>query len=117
MNLRILRLALAFCAISCCFAQGYENPVVRGMNPDPPVVRVGSDYYLVTSSMSFYPGCPIYHSLDLIHWQRIGYALTSAAQFSLQKNHGKPNIYAATLRYHDGTFYVGSPHQTSKIVR
>lgn len=87
-------------------AEEYENPVVRGMNSDPSIVRVGQDYYLVTSSLEFYPGCPIYHSRDLVNWQRIGYALTTPKQFSVQKNHGHPMMYAATLRYHKGTFYL-----------
>ena len=84
----------------------YENPVVRGVNPDPSIVRVGEDYYLVNSSFSFYPGCPIRHSRDLVNWELIGYALTRPSQFSLDKNHGSAQLYAATLRYHDGTFYV-----------
>jgi alpha-N-arabinofuranosidase len=84
----------------------YENPVVRGVNPDPSIIRVGEDYYLVNSSFSFYPGCPIRHSRDLVNWELIGYALTRPSQFSLDKNHGSAQLYAATLRYHDGTFYV-----------
>jgi beta-xylosidase len=54
----------------------YENPVVRGFNPDPSVIRVGEDYYLVNSSFSFYSGCPIRHSRDLVNWELIGYAST-----------------------------------------
>lgn len=84
----------------------YRNPVVRGVNPDPSIVRVGQDYYLVTSSMFFYPGCPIYHSRDLVNWRLIGHALTRPSQFRLEENRGNPMMYAATLRYHDGTFYV-----------
>ena len=87
-------------------APEYENPVVRGVNPDPSIIRVGEDYYLVNSSFSFYPGCPIHHSRDLVNWELIGYALTRPSQFSLDKNHGRPQLYAATLRYHAGTFYV-----------
>jgi xylan 1,4-beta-xylosidase len=87
-------------------AAEYENPIIRGVNPDPSIIRVGEDYYLVNSSFSFYPGCPIHHSRDLVNWELIGYALTRPSQFSLDKNHGRPQLYAATLRYHDGTFYV-----------
>lgn len=83
----------------------YRNPVIGGMNPDPSVVRVGHDYFLVTSSFEYFPSCPVYHSLDLVHWERIGYALSTVAQFAaLHDEH--PSTYACTLRYRDGTFYA-----------
>ena len=44
--------------------KGYNNPVLRGLNPDPSIIRVGNDFYLVTSSMYLYPGIPIYKSRD-----------------------------------------------------
>ncbi len=84
----------------------YQNPVIRGVNPDPSICRVGEDYYLVTSSMFFYPGLPVYHSKDLVNWKMISHALTTPAHFHLEKNKGNPMIFAATLRHHDGTFYV-----------
>jgi xylan 1,4-beta-xylosidase len=75
------------------------------MNPDPSVVRVGSEYYLTTSSFEYFPSCPVYHSLDLVHWQRIGYALDRPEQFAaLHDEH--PSTYACSLRYHAGTFYA-----------
>lgn len=82
----------------------YVNPVLRGMNPDPSILRVGHDYYLATSSFEYFPSCPIYHSLDLVHWQRISYALSRPSQFAHLSAH--PSTYATTLRYHDGTFYL-----------
>ncbi len=84
----------------------YNNPVIRGVNPDPSICRVDDDYYLATSSMFYYPGVPIYHSRDLIHWRLIGHALTTPEHFHLDKNNGNPMIYAPTLRYHEGTFYL-----------
>jgi beta-xylosidase len=45
----------------------YQNPVLPGFHPDPSVCRVGSDYYLVTSSFEYFPGVPIFHSRDLVH--------------------------------------------------
>jgi xylan 1,4-beta-xylosidase len=86
-------------------AQAYRNPVVRGMNPDPSVVRVGADYYLTTSSFEYFPSCPVYHSRDLVHWERVGYALERPEQFeALHDEH--LSTYACTLRYHAGTFYA-----------
>lgn len=85
---------------------GYQNPVIRGMDPDPSIVRVGTNYYLATSSFQYFPGCPIYHSLDLVHWQLIGYAMSRVSQYPLDKDNARPSLYAATLRYNKGTFYL-----------
>lgn len=95
---------LAVFAVLSCAAQEYRNPVIRGMNPDPSAVRVGADYYLATSSFEYFPSCPVYHSQDLVHWERVGYALDRPEQFALGDGH--PSTYACTLRYHDGTFYA-----------
>jgi alpha-N-arabinofuranosidase len=60
---------------------------------------------LVTSSFEYFPACPVYHSDDLVHWERIGYALERPNQFAaLHDLH--PSTYACTLRYHDGKFYA-----------
>lgn len=84
----------------------YQNPVVRGLNPDPTICRAGEDYYLATSTMFLYPGVPIYHSRDLIHWRLIGHCLTRPAHFQPAQTQVPPMIYAPTLRYHDGVFYM-----------
>ena len=84
----------------------YTNPIVSGMNPDPSICRVGKDFYLVTSTFEYFPGLPVYHSTDLVHWEQIGYVLTRESQLKLPL--GNPNcigIYAPTLRYHEGRFY------------
>ncbi len=85
---------------------GYTNPIVRGMNPDPSICRAGDDFYLVTSTMYLYPGVPVYHSKDLINWQLIGYCLTRTSQYFLDKNNNSPMMYATTIRYHKGVFYM-----------
>lgn len=87
-------------------AKFYRNPVLRGVNPDPSICCVGDDFYLVTSSMHLYPGLPMYHSRDLIHWRCIGHCLTRPEHFFLKNNKNSPMMYAATLRYHQGIFYV-----------
>lgn len=85
---------------------GYKNPVFRGFNPDPSVCRVGDDFYLVTSSFEYFPGLPIYHSKDLINWEHIGHCLTRDSQLSLQKVNSSGGLFAPSIRYHDGLFYV-----------
>ena len=84
----------------------FGNPVIRGVNADPSVCRVGEDYYLACSSLGFFPGLPIYHSRDLINWRLIGHALTRESQFCGDDSGRAPIIYAPTLRFHDGTFYL-----------
>ncbi len=93
---------------TCAFgqAQGYKNPVLRGFNPDPSVCRAGDDFYLVTSSFEYFPGLPIYHSKDLINWQQIGHCLTRDSQLPLHKAYASAGLFAPSIRYHDGLFYV-----------
>lgn len=80
----------------------YTNPVIPGFYSDPSVCRVGDDYYMVTSTFEYFPGVPIFHSKDLVNWNKIGHCITREEQLS----RGKLNIYAATLRYNKGKFYM-----------
>jgi alpha-N-arabinofuranosidase len=84
----------------------YQNPILPGFHPDPSICRVGRDYYLVTSSFEYFPGVPIFHSRDLTHWRQIGYCLERDSQLPLAGLKSSDGIYAPTLRYHDGTFYM-----------
>ena len=85
--------------------QEYRNPVIRGMNPDPSMIRVGSECFLTMSSFEYFPSCPVSHSFDLVHWERIGYALSRPEQFAALHSED-PSTYACTLRYHAGRFYA-----------
>src|SRR5262245_66432070 len=87
-------------------AATFRNPVLAGFHADPSICRVGDDYYLVHSTFAYFPGVPIFHSRDLVHWQQIGHVLTRPSQFPLEKMRASGGIYAPTLRYHDGTFYL-----------
>jgi alpha-N-arabinofuranosidase len=85
----------------------FKNPIITGMNPDPSICRVGDDFYLVTSTFEYFPGLPVYQSKDLVHWNRIGYALTTPTQNPLMGcTSGTGGQYAPTIRYNNGTFYV-----------
>ena len=55
-----------------------RNPILRGFNPDPSIVRVGDDYYIATSTFEWYPGVQIHHSRDLVHWRLLTRPLTRA---------------------------------------
>lgn len=90
----------------------YSNPVLPGTHPDPSAIRVGDDYYLVVSSFEYFPGVPIYHSRDLSSWRQLGYVLTRDSQLPLNKVKSSQGVYAPTLRYHDGTFYLVTSNMT-----
>jgi len=84
----------------------YQNPIIPGFHPDPSVCRVGKDFYLVTSSFGYFPGIPIFHSQDLVHWEQIGHVLTRKSQLDLGKAGVSGGIYAPTIRYYDGLYWV-----------
>lgn len=84
----------------------YENPIIRGFNPDPSVCRVGKDYYLVTSSFEFFPGIPIYHSTDLVNWRQIGSCIDRIELLPFETARAGEGVWAPTIRYDRGMFYV-----------
>lgn len=87
-------------------AQRFKNPIIPGFNPDPSLCRVGSDFYLVTSSMEYFPSVPIHHSRDLVHWRLLGHVLSRDSQVDLRKTHSSGGIYAPTLRHDGRLFYM-----------
>jgi beta-xylosidase len=88
----------------------YSNPVIHADYSDPDAVRVGDDYYMVSSSFNAVPGLPILHSRDLVNWSLIGYALS--AQHPLEHfssvQHGG-GVWAPSIRFHKNEFYIYYP--------
>ena len=87
-------------------AQGFKNPVLPGFHADPSVCRVGDDFYLVNSTFQYFPGVPVFHSKDLVNWKQIGNCLTRPSQVDLKETDGNSGIYAPTIRYNNGRFYM-----------
>lgn len=88
----------------------FTNPVVFADAPDPDLIRVGSDYYMVTTTMHLMPGVPIMHSKDLVNWEIISYVVPEIKDSPLYDLEGG-NVYgkgqwATSLRFHNGKFYV-----------
>lgn len=83
-----------------------KNPVLSGFYPDPSICRVGEDYYMVNSSFAYFPGIPVFHSRDLAHWEQIGNALDREEQLPLSGSEISRGIFAPTIRYHEGTYYI-----------
>jgi xylan 1,4-beta-xylosidase len=82
------------------------NPVLRGFNPDPSIVRVGDDYYIATSTFEWWPGVQFHHSRDLIHWRLIGHALTREPQLNLRGIADSGGVWAPSLSFADGQFWL-----------
>jgi alpha-N-arabinofuranosidase len=87
-------------------ARTFLNPILAGFYPDPSICRVGDDYYLVTSTFEYFPGLPIFHSHDLVHWRQLGHVLDRPSQLPLDGVRPSGGLYAPTIRYHVGVFYV-----------
>ena len=92
----------------------YRNPIISGYNPDPSICRVGEDYYIVNSSFEFYPGVPVYHSRNLVNWELEGYCLTEESQLDLHGCRPSGGIYAPTIRYHQGIFFMTTTNTSGK---
>ncbi|KRE98517.1 arabinofuranosidase [Paenibacillus sp. Soil766] len=84
----------------------FRNPILPGFYPDPSICRVGEDYYMVTSTFEYFPGVPIFHSKDLVNWRQIGHVLDRPSQLNLDGTPASRGIYAPTIRYHEGIFYM-----------
>lgn len=109
MNLKkiILLVAIVFCSVfSGEISAQVKNPILPGFYPDPSICRVENDYYLVNSSFSYFPGVPIFHSTDLVHWKQIGHILNRPSQLNLTNQGISEGIYAPAIRYNNGIFYM-----------
>lgn len=120
MKRNILSIIFAFLCLSLMAQElgktfGYTNPVLPGFHADPSVCRAGDDFYLVNSTFQYFPGVPVFHSKDLIHWEQVGNCLSRKSQLDLSGLYGQSNpelgwtnggIYASTIRYNNGRFYM-----------
>ncbi|HCW54645.1 MAG TPA: glycoside hydrolase 43 family protein [Clostridium sp.] len=97
----------------------FKNPILRGFYPDPSICAVGEDFYLVNSTFAYFPGVPIFHSKDLANWEQIGSVFTRSSQLNLGEIGHSAGVYAPTIRYNKGKFYLittNIPHYGNFIV-
>lgn len=83
-----------------------RNPVLAGFHPDPSILRVGDDYYIATSTFEWWPGVPIYHSRDVVHWRLRAHALTKTSQLDLRGVPDSAGVWAPSLSFADGKFWL-----------
>jgi alpha-N-arabinofuranosidase len=84
----------------------FRNPILAGFYPDPSICRVGDDFYLINSSFSWWPGIPVFRSRDLVNWTQIGHVITRLSQADFAGLSVSRGVFAPTIRYHQGIFYV-----------
>lgn len=83
-----------------------KNPILRGFNPDPSIIRVKEDYYIATSTFEWWPGVQIHHSKDLIHWELLTHPLNRISQLDLRGVGASQGIWAPCLTYADHRYFL-----------
>ncbi len=82
------------------------NPILSGFYPDPSVLKVGTDYYLINSTFAYFPGIPVFHSKDLKNWKQIGNVISRPSQMNFMGHRMTRGLFAPAIDYHNGTYYV-----------
>jgi xylan 1,4-beta-xylosidase len=83
-----------------------QNPILKGFNPDPSILRVGADYYIATSTFEWYPGVQIHHSRDLKNWRLLTRPLRRASQLDMRGDPDSCGVWAPCLSYADGLYWL-----------
>lgn len=105
----LFSIPLAFLVVCQCVGEPdiFKNPILSGFHPDPSITLVGDTYYLTNSTFEWYPALPIHKSKDLVNWELIGHGINSAENITFQNGlRDSLGIFAPTIRYHQGTFYI-----------
>jgi len=84
----------------------FRNPILSGFYPDPSICRAGKDFYLVNSTFAYFPGIPVFHSRDLLHWKQIGNAIDRPGQLCFDGHGISQGLFAPTIRHNNGIFYI-----------
>ncbi|RNL87833.1 glycoside hydrolase family 43 protein [Sinomicrobium pectinilyticum] len=89
-------------------AESFYNPILLGWYSDPSICRNGDDYFLVTSTFSYFPGVPVFHSTDLVNWKQIGNILNRPSQLELDGQRTSQGIFAPAISYnpHNEIYYM-----------
>lgn len=82
------------------------NPIMAGFYPDPSVLRVGDDYYLVNSTFAYFPGIPVFHSKDLKNWKQLTSAIDRPTQMNFMGDRVTRGLFAPAINYHKGMYYI-----------
>lgn len=105
-NLLVCLLLMFFSNASLQAQLKLPNPILPGFYPDPSICKVGGDYYLICSTFSYFPGIPVFHSLDLKNWKQLGNVIDRPSQMDFKGDQVSQGLFAPAISYHKGTFYV-----------
>ncbi|MGN0047567.1 MAG: glycoside hydrolase family 43 protein [Bacteroides sp.] len=88
----------------------FFNPILPGWYSDPSICTNGEgDYYLATSTFTYFPGVPLFHSRDLVNWRQVGHVLSRPSQLvNMEGQHVSGGIFAPAISYnpHNKTYYM-----------
>ncbi|MBP5162601.1 MAG: family 43 glycosylhydrolase [Spirochaetales bacterium] len=93
----------------------FRNPIITGFNPDPSICFADGKYYIVTSTFEYFPGVTIWESTDLVNWSYCDSVLKTARHLDLDRSPDSLGLYAATLRHHNGRFYMVTTNKYLKF--
>lgn len=86
----------------------FRNPILSGFYPDPSITQVGSSYYLVNSTFTYFPGLPVFQSQDLVNWTQIGNVIDRPGMLDFDGLGLSRGVFAPTIEHHQGVFYVAN---------
>lgn len=87
----------------------YRNPILYADYSDPDAIRVGEDYFMIASSFCNSPAIPLLHSKDLVNWKVVNYILEHVPEFRYRNPIHGCGVWAPSIRFHNGTFFVCFP--------
>lgn len=87
----------------------YRNPILYADYSDPDAIRVGDDYFMIASSFCNAPAIPLLHSKDLVNWKVVNYVLDAIPEFRYRNPIHGCGVWAPSIRYHEGLYYVCFP--------
>ncbi len=103
--------------VGAAWEDTYHNPVRTGFFPDPSIVRVGEDYYMVNSTFIFFPCIPVSHSRDLVNWRVIGHAIENPDWAHVESLEGGRGWWAPDISYSNGRFYITATLRMNDVGR
>jgi len=111
MKLRIASIVFAINSLlSIHFIQAQSttlvNPILNGFYPDPSIVKVGADFYLINSTFAYFPGLPVFHSKDLKNWKQVGNVISRPSQMNFMGHRMTRGLFAPAISYNNGLYYV-----------
>lgn len=83
-----------------------KNPILAGFYPDPSILKVEKDYYLINSTFSYFPGIPVFHSRDLKNWKQIGHVIDRPGQMDFLGERMTRGLFAPAISFYKGLYYV-----------